>query len=84
MSKATFIKIVKLLENKTILEVKNENYKWELLFNIDNDKFYGLVYRISKNNKELINHYHNSIGFYDKLMRIAEIKNLQIVDTELN
>jgi len=55
---------------------------WFLYWESINDKFNGLVERQSKKGKELINTYDNSIGFFDKIMRIAEIKNLQLTDNK--
>ena len=82
MSKAVFSQLIKTFRNRQTIEVKTKNYIWEIT-RLTGHPFLGTVYRLSKNNKELINYYHNSIGFYDKLMRIAEIKDLEIVTNEI-
>lgn len=78
MCKTRFSEIVSKLENKVSVEVETNYFYWEISFCNDND-FLGTVYRLSKNKKELINYYHNSIGFYDKIMQLAKNKNIRVI-----
>ena len=82
MCKAIFSKLVKAMRNEKPVIVKTDNFKWFLCWEVVNNDFRGFVERESKNGKELYNYYFNSIGFFDKIMRIAEIKNLQLTDTD--
>lgn len=77
MSKAKFQQIVKSLSNSKTIEVNSKNYMFEITI-LNKGSFLGTIYRLSKNKKERIEYFDNSIPFYYRLMRLAETKNLNV------